>query len=924
MVTDVEAEQADETTAPAGEPPRRRASATAGGDVTPMVKQYLEIRQAHPDGLLLFRMGDFYEMFFDDAVAASAALDIALTKRGRHRGDDIPMCGIPVHAADSYIDRLIRAGFKVAVCEQVEDPAEAKKRGPKAIVARDVLRVITPGTLTEETLLDARRHNYLVALGRAGPTMGLAWFDMSTGDLSVTDVSVATLATEFARLQPGEILISEALLEEPALYDLLGDWKTALTPLAPGQFSSKNGARSLKAAYGVASLDGFGTFARAHLTALGAIIDYVSLTQRGRLPKLKPPVLVATDATLAIDSATRRNLEIVQTLTGERRGSLLHTIDRTLTSAGARMLAQRLAAPLTAAAAINARLDLVQMFVERGDLRETVRAALSHCPDLERSLSRLSLGRGGPRDLAAVRDAASRAQDLRGVLSAATDQPTTPPGLDQIVGALGQHAVLIDRLTRALGPDLPLLARDGGFIAEGYLPDLDEQRQLRDESRRLIAGLQKNYAEATAIASLKIRHNNVLGYFVEVTQTHAGKIGTDHETFIHRQTLASAVRYTTVELSDFADRINRAGDQAVRLELALFDDLVSEVVARGDDLAKAAQMVAATDVASALAELAIERRYVRPTVNDTGAFHIVGGRHPVVEAALVGANDATFIANDCDLADQQRLWLVTGPNMAGKSTFLRQNALIVVLAQMGAFVPASEAQIGVVDRLFSRVGAADDLARGRSTFMVEMIEAAAILNQATPRSLVILDEIGRGTATFDGLSIAWATIEHLHEVNRCRALFATHFHELTTLASKLDSLTCYTMRIKEWQGDVVFLHEIAAGAADRSYGIQVAKLAGLPAAVVLRSEAVLAKLEAGEQAGVLARLADDLPLFAAAPAALEEASAQDISPLELARLLALAAELEDIDADDLTPRAALELLYRLKALAEDGADSNSR
>jgi len=906
MVSDLDAEQVDEMTASPEPTSRRRSSAAAGGDVTPMVKQFLGIKQAHPDGLLLFRMGDFYEMFFDDAVAASAALSIALTKRGRHRGDDIPMCGIPVHAADTYIDRLIRAGFKVAVCEQVEDPAEAKKRGPKAIVARDVLRVITPGTLTEETLLDARSHNYLVAIGRAGSALGLAWFDMSTGDISVTDVTVATLATEFARLEPGEILVSESLIEEPSLYELFGDWKAVLTPLAAGQFSSKNGERRLKEAYGVASLDGFGTFARAHLAALGAIIDYVELTQRGRLPKLRPPVLVAANATLAIDSATRRNLEIVQTLTGERSGSLLHTIDRTLTSAGARMLAQRLAAPLTDAAAITARLDLVQMFVERSDLRGAVRAALRRCPDLERSLSRLSLGRGGPRDLAAIRDAASRAQELRGILADA-GEPSAGPGLSEIVGALGQHDVLIDRLTRALGPDLPLLARDGGFIAAGYLPELDEQRQLRDESRRLIAGLQQNYAEATGITSLKIRHNNVLGYFVEVTKTHADKIGTDHKTFIHRQTLASAVRYTTVELSDFSDRINRAADQAVGLELALFDDLTSEVMARADDLALAAQMVAAIDVSSALAELALERRYVRPTVSESAAFHIVGGRHPVVEAALVGEHDAVFIANDCDLADQQRLWLVTGPNMAGKSTFLRQNALIVVLAQMGAYVPASEAHIGVVDRLFSRVGAADDLARGRSTFMVEMIEAAAILNQSTPRSLVILDEIGRGTATFDGLSIAWATIEHLHEVNRCRALFATHFHELTSLAAKLDSLACHTMRIKEWDGEVVFMHEIAPGAADRSYGIQVAKLAGLPQAVVTRAEEVLAKLEVGEQAGVLAKLADDLPLFAAAPPPPETPAPQS----------ALAEAFNEVDADDLTPRAALELLYRLKALAED-------
>ncbi len=904
MAPELEINQQVSKAEPPRTTPRRRAGVAPRGDVTPMVKQYLDIKQEHPHDLLLFRMGDFYEMFFDDAVAASTALDIALTKRGRHRGEDIPMCGIPVHSADGYIERLIRGGFKVAVCEQVEDPAEARKRGPKTIVAREVLRVITPGTLTEDTLLDARSHNYLVALGRAGNVLGLACFDMSTGDLFATDATVATLATELARLQPGELLVSESLLTEPSLFELFGEWKTALTPLAPSRFSSANGERRLKEIYQVASLDGFGVFSRAHLAALDAVIDYVELTQRGHFPKLRPPVLVATDATLAIDSATRRNLEISQNLSGERRGSLLHTIDRTLTSAGARMLATRLAAPLTDVAAINARLDLVQLFAERDELRAGVRAALRHCPDLERSLSRLSLGRGGPRDLAAVRDAATRAQKLRAALTE-VPKPQAEAALTDIVGKLGQHDVLIDRLTRALAGELPLLARDGGFIAPGYLPELDEQRTLRDASRKLIAGLQRKYAELTGIASLKVRHNNVFGYFVEITQTQAAKVGTDHPTFIHRQTLASAVRYTTLELSDLADRIDRAADHALRLELVLFDELGGEVMARIDDLAQAAAQMAALDVASALAELALERGYVRPKVDASGAFHIEGGRHPVVEGARAAAGDTAFIANDCDLAEQRRLWLITGPNMAGKSTFLRQNALIAILAQMGAYVPARSAHIGVVDRLFSRVGAADDLARGRSTFMVEMIETAAILNQATARSLVILDEIGRGTATFDGLSIAWATIEHLHEVNRCRALFATHFHELTALAAKLESLECHTMRIKEWQGDVVFLHEIAPGSADRSYGIQVAKLAGLPQAVVARAGEVLSSLEAGEQAGVLARLADDLPLFAVAGPTLQPQGRS-----------AVVTALDEVEADDLTPRQALELLYRLKALAD--------
>jgi DNA mismatch repair protein MutS len=473
---------------------------------------------------------------------------------------------------------------------------------------------------------------------------------------------------------------------------------------------------------------------------------------------------------------------------------------------------------------------------------------------------------------------------------------------------LGEHSALVDRLTRGLAPDLPLLTRDGGFIAEGYSAELDELRLLRDQSRKMMAQLQARYAEETGVASLKIRHNNVLGYYIEVTPLHAGKL-TANSAFIHRQTMASAMRFTTVELGDIESRIASAADKALALELALFDDLVGEVTAHGAAIALAAASLATLDVGAALAELAVAQLYVRPVIDDTTAFAITGGRHPVVEAALAASAGSGFIANDCDLRAGQRLWLLTGPNMAGKSTFLRQNALIAILAQIGSFVPAEAAHIGVVDRLFSRVGAADDLARGRSTFMVEMVETAAILNQAGPRALVILDEIGRGTATFDGLSIAWACVESLHDVNRCRALFATHYHELTALAAKLPDLACHTMRVKEWQGEVVFLHEVAPGAADRSYGIHVAKLAGLPHAVIARAEEVLETLEKGEQSGALTRLAEDLPLFSAAGRH---------APAAPAKPSAVEAALAEIRPDELTPREALEVVYRLKGVAGTG------
>jgi len=872
---------------------------------SPAMAQYLAAKRQHPDCLLFYRMGDFYELFFDDAVKASRALDIALTKRGQHGGQDIPMCGVPAHAADAYLSKLIRQGFKVAVCEQMEDPAEAKKRGAKAVVRREVIRIVTPGTITEDALLDARSHNYLAALADAGGALGLAWLDVSTGDFFVQPAAAADLGAALARLEPGELLLPDRLLQQPQLFELFGEWKAALSPLPSARFDSENARRRLEALYGVKALDGFGAFTRAELAAAGSLVDYVELTQAGKLPRLEAPRRIARDAALEIDAATRRNLELMRSLSGDRRGSLLAAIDRTLTGAGARLLAARLSAPLTDAAAIAARQDVVAVFVADERLRQTLRERLKRVPDIERALSRLTLGRGGPRDLAAIRDALGEAAELRALLERPPGLTPLPAGLDADRADLGHHAELVERLARALAADLPLLARDGGFIAKGYAQELDELRTLRDASRRLIVELEGRYRAETGISSLKIRHNNVLGYYVEATSVHADKLLKD-SAFIHRQTMASAMRFTTVALGDLEQRIATAADKALAIELAMFEDLVGEVAARAEPLARAAQALARLDVATALADLAAAERWCRPAVDDSRAFDVRQGRHPVVEAALARSHESAFVPNDCDLSEAQRLWLVTGPNMAGKSTFLRQNALILLLAQMGAFVPAASARIGVVDRLFSRVGAADDLARGRSTFMVEMVETAAILNQATDRSLVILDEIGRGTATFDGLSIAWATLEHLHEVNRCRALFATHYHELTSLTAKLPALSPHCMRVKEWQNEVVFLHEIAPGAADRSYGIHVAKLAGLPAAVVARAEEVLAILEQGEQAGALARLADDLPLFAATARQAAALPAKGPSPLEEA----LAA----INPDELTPKEALEILYRLKAL----------
>ena len=895
--------------------------------VTPMMAQYLGLKADYEDCLLFYRMGDFYELFFDDAVKAAGALDIALTKRGKHLGEDIPMCGVPVHSHETYLNRLIRKGYRVAVCEQTEDPAEAKKRGSKSVVRRDVVRVVTPGTLTEDTLLDARRNNYLCAVARAQNELGFAWIDVSTGAFTVQPLLAADLDAALARLEPGEVLVPDSLLSAAELTDALQGVADRLTPQPAARFDSTNGQKRLERLFGVATLDAFGAFGRAELAAAGALVDYIELTQKGKLPRLNAPERMTQGAVMGIDAATRRNLELTRTLSGEVQGSLLAVMDRTVTGPGARLLATRLAEPLTDAGTISARLDAVGGLVDDEGLRRDLRDALSKCPDMARALSRLSLGRGGPRDLSAVRDGLGRAHQARDRLAQAQEKGALgafPARLAETAAHLGEHAALIERLDAALADELPMNARDGGFIRRGFAPELDEIVALRDESRKLIAGLQADYVGDTGLQGLKIKHNNVLGYFIEVPARQAEKMpggiggGPSNESpYIHRQTMANAVRFTTVELSELESRIAKAADSALALELELFEALIGEVETEAAAIARAAEALAEIDVTAGLAELAVSRRYVRPVVDDSRAFHIEGGRHPVVEAALEKSGEA-FVANDCRFADPDedtsdndpgRLWLLTGPNMAGKSTFLRQNALIAVMAQMGSFVPAASARIGIVDRLFSRVGAADDLARGRSTFMVEMVETATILNQAGERALVILDEIGRGTATYDGLSIAWAVVEFLHETNRCRSLFATHYHELTALAGRLERLRCHSMRVKEWKGEVVFLHEVAAGAADRSYGIHVARLAGLPAPVIRRAEQVLETLEQGEHSGAIARLAEDLPLFA---------SLADPRPSgAAAKTTVVEAALREVNPDDLTPREALETLYRIKGLLDE-------
>ena len=879
---------------------------------TPMMEQYIEIKANNPGSLLFYRMGDFYELFFEDAVEASRSLGITLTKRGQHMGHDIPMCGVPVHAADDYLQKLILRGYRVAVCEQVEDPAEAKKRGSKSVVRRDVVRLVTPGTLTEEKLLSPTESNYLMALARirgsAEAQFALAWIDISTGVFRLAETTLTRLLADIWRIDPRELIVADSLFHDEELrpvFDVLG---RVAVPQPAILFDSATAEGRIARYFNVSTLDGFGTFSRVEMAAAAAAVAYVEKTQIAERPPLGAPERESAASTLFIDPATRANLELVKTLSGERDGSLLHALNRTVTGGGARLLAERLMSPLTDPEKINARLDAVAYLIDDVSLCDGLRDALKHVADMPRALSRLALERGGPRDLGAIRQGLVSAEKIAAIL----DDGLLP---DELAMALKDLKALPGALEAMLGSmladDLPLLKREGGFLREGANPELDEVRALRDQSRRVIAGLQLKYADETGIKSLKIKHNNVLGYFIEVTAGNADVMMATDEAkarFIHRQTMAGAMRFTTTELADLESRIANAAAQALTMELEAFARMVEAVVQQAEAIKAGAAALATIDVASSLAYLATEQAYCRPIVDASMTFAIRGGRHPVVEQALRRQSAGPFIANNCDLSATEggkngAIWLLTGPNMGGKSTFLRQNALIAILAQIGSFVPAEAAHIGVVDRLFSRVGASDDLARGRSTFMVEMVETAAILNQATDRSLVILDEIGRGTATFDGLSIAWAAVEHLHEVNRCRGLFATHFHELTVLSEKLGRLSNATMRVKEWEGDVIFLHEVGPGAADRSYGIQVARLAGLPASVVERAREVLTKLEDADRKNPASQLIDDLPLFQIAVRR-EETRKAGPSKVEEA--------LKGFNPDEMTPREALDALYALK------------
>ncbi len=867
---------------------------------TPMMAQYHVLKSEHSDCLLFYRMGDFYELFYDDAIKAAAILDITLTHRGKSKGDDIAMCGVPYHSYEPYLAKLIEAGQKVAICEQTETPeqarARAKKEGrsaSKALVNREVVRIVTQGTLTEDNLLDARQNNYLCSICDIAGEYGIAWLELSTGAFIVQTTDEAHLRATLERINPSEILLSDKLAEKHC--EILSPIEQKLTTQSATLFDSQNAARHLENQFNVATLSSFGNFSRAEISAAGALIDYILRTQKGKIPHIFPPQRLKSGDIMEIDAATAKSLELTRTLSGERKGSLLEVMDYTLTSAGARMLQSYIAAPLADIDMINARLSGVECFFDNMNLRSIIRDFMRGVPDIERALSRISIDRAGPKDLCIIRDGLAQSEIIREELENDNIAQNTFRNMLEKLQQTPELCALQDELMRAIEDNPPLFTRDGGFIKEGYNAKLDELRMLRDKSRQLIAALQEKYQKQTSINGLKIKFNNVLGYFIDISARHADAlmVQSADNPFIHRQTLANNVRFTTTELSELERDISSAADKIVAIEQDIFTKLAQQIVNLSAKIRVIARIVSAIDVSSSLAELAQNMNYVRPTVDSSTNFEIIEGRHPVVESVLQ-KQSAPFVPNNCNLNEGQKLWLLTGPNMAGKSTFLRQNALIAIMAQIGSFVPASSAHIGAIDKCFSRVGASDDLARGQSTFMVEMVETAAILNQSTKRSLVILDEIGRGTATYDGLSIAWACVEYLHNKNKCRALFATHYHELTTLEGKLPNLSCHSVQVKEWENNIIFMHKVIAGCADKSYGIHVAQLAGIPNEVTNRANAILAMLQDKAPQHSI----EELPLF----------SAKTAEP----KTSELEKTLQNINPDELSPRQALDILYDMK------------
>jgi DNA mismatch repair protein MutS len=845
--------------------------------VTPVRKQYLQIKAQHPDSIIFFRLGDFYETFDEDAEIAARELDLVLTSRPVAKNQRVPMAGVPHHAIEGYVARLIEKGYRVAIAEQV---GEVTGRG---LVAREVTRVVTPGTVVEPALLDEKRPNYLAAVVVEEGRAGLAYADITTGEFATAQLDAGAVEQELARLQPRECLIPDGAGEKQLTNGM------HITPLPSYRFELGAARQTLLDHFEVATLDGFGCAGKSlAIRAAGAVLYYLQETQKGTLAQVVGLSTYTTERFMMLDTATRRNLELVETIRERKvRGSLLGVLDLTLTPMGGRLLRARLAQPLLDRAALEAQLDEVQAFYDDTVLRGRVREILKGLPDLERLTSRAMAGIATPRDLVGLRRSLEAVPGLQELLD-----PLTPPrGGD---GGLDPCEDIVSLIASAITDDPPASVSAGGVIRPGFSAELDGITTAARDAKAYVAGLEAQERKRTGIKNLKVGYNKVFGYYIEVTKANLDAVP---EEYIRKQTLVNAERFITPELKEYEALILNAEERQIEVETRLFKEICEQVGARGGALLKTARMLARLDVASALAEVAIRNRYVRPVLADDDMLEIVAGRHPVVEKSL---RDEPFTPNDLHLNHDERILVITGPNMAGKTVYLRQNALIVLMAQMGSFVPADRAYIGIVDRIFTRIGAQDEIAAGQSTFMVEMVEAANILNHATPRSLLILDEIGRGTSTYDGLSIAWAMVEYLHNhpERRARTLFATHYHELTELADRLPAVRNYNLAVVEEGDHVVFLHKVAPGGADRSYGIHVAQMAGVPKPVIHRAEEMLAQLESGEiRPGTPAPEPRQPALFATEHPAVEALRALDVSQM--------------------TPLDAINTLYKLQREAKE-------
>ncbi len=864
--------------------------------LTPMMAQYSNIKSLYPDHLLFYQMGDFYEMFFEDAIDAAPVLGITLTKRGYQNGEEIPMCGIPISAVNQYIPKLINNGQKVAICEQSK---ENTTQNNKKIVERKITRIITSGTLTDDNLLNSKNNNFLLSIYDNKQNIGLSWCDISTGEIFFSTTERKNLSNEICTINPKEILVQKG---SSALIDRERDYK--ITEIDSRNFQINICERLIKEQYQLSQLDGFGINSPEQISAIGSLLGYIELTQIDKRPLLQRPKNRTDIDYMLIDEATQNSLEILINNRGKKQGSLLNSLDKTITSAGGRKLCQRVIRPSTSVDEINLRLTDIEFSIKNKTFSEKARNLLKEFPDITRPLLRLSLGRSSPRDMGSIRSGLGIVKLFNNLNDPDTEQNVPPRINNQLKIIQGESKKnLFTTLNNALNENLPNSIADGNIFRGGYSEELDKLRMLKNNTTRFILELQEKYILETNIKALKIKYNNFLGYFIECPSSNAPLIEelVRDNSFIHRQTLKNQIRFTTAELNELQTKIIESSQKIYELEENYFNDLSKVIIENSESINLISDAIAEIDITMSFAKLATERGYCKPIVNDSKKFIVEKGRHITVEDSLLTDKNQKFIANDCTMDEYKNVQLITGPNMAGKSTYLRQNALIAIIAQIGSFVPAKSAEIGIIDKIFSRVGASDDLAAGRSTFMVEMVETSIILNQATSRSFVIIDEIGRGTATFDGLAIAWATLEFLAKENNCRTIFATHFHELTNLTLELKNIQNMAMQISEEAGEIIFLHEIKTGIVDKSYGIQVSKLAGLPMSVTQKAEIILKELESQNY---LSRK-DQLSLFA------ENKHKEKYTKDQLRD------ELLKINIEDTTPIEALNILLKLKDIANE-------